>query len=166
MKASARTRGRRKAISSSARLLSAHFSRSDKGVECRGLSAGIPGIEWSRPHLSELIVWSPILIPNALRIGHSEMDVSLVWKGVVEGHQIPKKDPLELDTVPRAGWLAPFVQDSARISEVVDDSRCNGPGRIGFRGILILLIQFDETGQDDTLVVSPCGLVIVLAVAS
>src|SRR5262249_37575531 len=106
--------------------LPGHLRSRDDGVERRSLACGrvVIGIKRPGPHLSKLIGRSPILIPDAVRVGTDKLDVAIVGKGVVESHHIAYKDALELYRVGAALWFAVVImQNTAGIRQTVNGSQ-------------------------------------------
>src|SRR6266852_8256831 len=143
-----------------------HLSCCDDRVQRRGLtcSCGIVWLEGSGPHLSKLVVRSLVLGPDAVGVCASELDVPLIGEGVVQGHEIAKKDALELNAVSAAIWLARVMQNAVRVAQMVDRRQRDVLCRLRQRAVRILLVELDEASKDDTLIVGPRGSVIVLAV--
>src|SRR5258707_15783885 len=99
-----------------------HLSCCDDRVQRRGLTCGcgIVRFEGSGPHLSKLVVRSLILGPDAVGVCTGELDVPLIGEGVVEGHEIAKKDALELNAVRAAIWFASVMQNAVLVAQMID----------------------------------------------
>src|ERR1700743_794033 len=82
---------------------------------------------------------------------------------VIQHHEIPHKDTLELYAVSSAVGLAGGMQAPIHIGEMREPSSRNRLGRSRECRIRRDFVEFGKTAKNDALVVSPGVLLIVLA---
>jgi hypothetical protein len=58
-------------------------------------------------------------VPDTLSIRARELDVPLIWKKVVQSHEIPEENTFELDAIGAAIGLTAIMQDAVRIGQMV-----------------------------------------------
>src|ERR1700677_2867993 len=136
-----------------------HLYRSNQRIECRGLPRAVAGIEWSFPKLSKAVIRSLIVAPDAVGIGIGKSLVLCTRSRPVQPHEIAYEDAFELRQI--RTFARRFFEDAGRRHKI-----CHRGARdcLCFEkqcGVVSSIREFDQSSQNDSLVISPRGSVVI-----